>query len=64
SLTVNSVSHKNIYLNLIPHTQQVTTLGRLQVGDAVNIEVDTIARYVKRLLPPAPYAPDGGFGVA
>lgn len=64
SLTVNSVSHKNIYLNLIPHTQQVTTLGGLQVGDAVNIEVDTIARYVKRLLPPIPHAQDGGFDIA
>lgn len=64
SLTVNTVSHKNIYLNIIPHTQQWTTLGRLKVGDAVNIEVDTIARYIKRLLPQLPHTPDGGFGVA
>lgn len=67
SLTVNNVSHKNIYLNIIPHTQQWTTLGGLKVGDLVNIEVDTIARYIKRLLPHLhttnSFAPDGGFDI-
>jgi len=37
-------------VNVIPHTQNVTTLGALSVGDAVNFEVDMIARYLDRLL--------------
>ena len=37
-------------INLIPHTLTATTLGALQAGDAVNLEVDLIARYVERLL--------------
>jgi riboflavin synthase len=51
SLTVNNVEGTRFDVNLIPHTLQVTTLGGLQVGDAVNIEIDVIARYVDRLLP-------------
>jgi riboflavin synthase len=50
SLTVNNVEELRFDVNIIPHTQQVTTLGALQVGDAVNIEIDVIARYVERLL--------------
>ncbi|MDT8439240.1 MAG: riboflavin synthase [Wenzhouxiangellaceae bacterium] len=50
SLTVNRVDGPRFELNLIPHTLEVTTLGRLEVGDAVNLEVDSIARYVERLL--------------
>ncbi len=50
SLTVNGVQEDNVSLLLVPHTRQVTTLGRLAVGDAVNLEVDLIARYVERLL--------------
>jgi riboflavin synthase len=50
SLTVNDVETARFAVNLIPHTQQVTTLGALKVGDAVNIEIDVIARYVERLL--------------
>jgi riboflavin synthase len=50
SLTVNEVEGATFGVNLIPHTQQVTTLGGLKVGDAVNLEVDTLARYVERLL--------------
>ncbi len=54
SLTVNRVadSHKGceFEINLIPHTLQVTTLGALQPGQRVNLEIDLIARYVERML--------------
>jgi len=50
SLTVNQVQTNQFTVNLIPHTLQVTTLGQCQVGDAVNIEVDIMARYAQRLL--------------
>lgn len=50
SLTVNEVDGARFGVNLIPHTQAVTTLGRLDVGSRVNVEVDAIARYVERLL--------------
>lgn len=50
SLTVNRVTGKFFELNLIPHTLEVTTLGRLTPGDPVNLEVDQIARYLERLL--------------
>lgn len=49
SLTVNEVSGTAFGVNLIPHTQTVTTLGALRVGARVNLEVDTVARYVERL---------------
>lgn len=50
SLTVNEVQGAAFGINLIPHTQAVTTLGALRVGTRVNMEVDQIARYVERLL--------------
>ena len=50
SLTVNEVHGAMFGINLIPHTQAVTTLGRLRPGTRVNLEVDQIARYVERLL--------------
>jgi riboflavin synthase len=50
SLTVNDVSDGTFMLNIIPHTAEVTTLGRLQPGDQVNVEIDVIARYVARYL--------------
>jgi len=50
SLTVNEVEGVRFGVNLIPHTQAVTTLGALRVGGRVNVEVDQIARYVERLL--------------
>jgi riboflavin synthase len=50
SLTVNEVQGVRFGINLIPHTQAVTTLGALRVGARVNVEVDQIARYVERLL--------------
>ena len=49
SLTVNEVEGNRFGVNLIPHTQQVTTWGEAAVGDAVNLEIDTLARYVARL---------------
>jgi len=54
SLTVNEVAGASFGVNIIPHTQAVTTLGALTAGAAVNLEVDQLARYVERLLrPPA-----------
>ncbi|MGH8459125.1 MAG: riboflavin synthase [Nevskiales bacterium] len=50
SLTVNEVNGNGFGVNLVPHTLSVTTLGRLQPGDRVNLEVDLIARYLERLL--------------
>lgn len=49
SLTVNEVEGNRFGVNLIPHTQSVTTWGAARVGDAVNLEIDTLARYVARL---------------
>ena len=49
SLTVNEVEGASFGINFIPHTRKVTTWGTVAVGDAVNLEVDTMARYVARL---------------
>ena len=54
SLTVNAVEDQpdgsvHFGLNIIPHTAEVTTLGALGTGDEVNLEIDTVARYLKRL---------------
>ncbi|MBA4489290.1 riboflavin synthase [Paracoccus sp. S1E-3] len=49
SLTVNEVDGNRFGINLIPHTQEVTTWGTVKVGDKVNLEIDTLARYVARL---------------
>ncbi len=49
SLTVNAVADNEFEVNLIPHTLEVTTLAQRRVGDAVNIEVDLMARYAERL---------------
>ncbi|WP_417612184.1 riboflavin synthase [Parasphingorhabdus sp.] len=53
SLTVNAVSDEapgtQFSLNIIPHTAQVTTLGELQPGRAVNLEIDILARYLARM---------------
>jgi riboflavin synthase len=56
SLTVNAVEGARFEVNLIPHTQSVTTLGRLVPGTPVNLEVDMLARYAERLLGPAEVA--------
>ncbi len=50
SLTVTSIKDNRFSVALIPHTLQVTTLGRKREGDTVNIEVDMIARYLANLL--------------
>jgi len=50
SLTVNEVEGNRFGINIIPHTQAVTTLGQAKVGQRVNLEVDMLARYVQRLL--------------
>jgi riboflavin synthase len=52
SLTVNEVEGGRFGVNLIPHTLEVTTLGRLGAGATVNLEIDQVARYVERLLAP------------
>jgi len=52
SLTVNEVVGASFGVNIIPHTQAVTTLGALTAGASVNLEVDQLARYVERLLTP------------
>jgi riboflavin synthase len=48
SLTVNSIEDDVFGVNLIPHTWDVTTLGRLAVGSRVNLEIDMLARYLAR----------------
>jgi riboflavin synthase len=54
SLTVNEVTDQedgtcHFSVNIIPHTAQVTTIGSLQRGDKVNLEIDVLARYLKRM---------------
>jgi len=50
SLTTNTVDQADFSINLIPHTLEATTLGTLQAGAKVNLEIDLIARYVERML--------------
>lgn len=63
SLTINRVEDIapgtaqaccRLWINLIPHTIEVTTLRHLKPGDRVNLEVDLVARYLERMLPAAP----------
>lgn len=49
SLTVNEVQGTIFGVNIIPHTKDVTTWGQARVGDLINLEIDTMARYVARL---------------
>lgn len=49
SLTVNEVEGDEFGINLIPHTKEATTWGDVRAGDLVNLEIDTLARYVARL---------------
>ncbi|MDV3458536.1 riboflavin synthase [Sphingomonas sp. HF-S4] len=53
SLTVNSLEDTpdgvNLHLNIIPHTAAVTTFGDIQSGQAVNLEIDVLARYLQRM---------------
>ena len=53
SLTTNTVNGADFSINLILHTLEATTLGELQPGKEVNLEIDLIARYVERMLDPA-----------
>ncbi len=53
SLTVNEVKANTFGVNIIPHTQAVTTFGALSSGSRVNMEIDVIARYVARVLQPS-----------
>jgi riboflavin synthase len=50
SLTVNEVEGSCFGVNLVPHTQVETTLGKLSTGEMVNVEIDMLARYIARLL--------------
>jgi riboflavin synthase len=50
SLTVNNVNGAQFELNIVPHTLVETTLGQLDVGSEVNLEMDVIARYLERLV--------------
>jgi len=54
SLTVNEVDGARFGVNFIPHTKEATTWGAAKTGDAVNLEIDTLARYVARLQDWAP----------
>ena len=49
SLTVNEVEGARFGVNIIPHTKEVTTWGMAAEGDRINLEIDTVARYVARL---------------
>ncbi len=49
SLTVNEIAHDEVSINLIPHTMQHTMMQHAKAGDAVNLEIDLIARYVERM---------------
>ena len=48
SLTINSVYKDKFTVNIIPHTNSITTLGKLKKGDKVNMEVDLLARYINK----------------
>lgn len=50
SLTIAGLSEREFWVALIPHTLEVTTLGRLRLGDPVNLEADMIGKYVEKLL--------------
>ncbi len=52
SLTVNELTPTGFGVNLIPHTLAHTSFGTMAVGDAINIEIDLLARYVERLMSP------------
>ncbi|NUR70073.1 MAG: riboflavin synthase, partial [Hamadaea sp.] len=59
SLTVVEVGDASFSVSLIPTTLELTTLGRKGIGDAVNIEVDIVAKYVEKLVAPQSGAPKG-----
>ena len=53
SLTVNDVQGSEFGVNIVPHTLEHTIMGGYEPGPAVNLEVDLIARYLEKLMPPA-----------
>lgn len=57
SLTVNEVDDAGFAVNLIPHTRENTTLSSIAPGAVVNVEIDMLARYIRRALAFAPGAP-------
>lgn len=59
SLTLVDVQPERFSVALIPHTLQVTTLGRKHAGDAVNLETDLLAKYVQQQLQPPANPPQG-----
>ncbi len=50
SLTVNEITNNTFVVNIIPHTQNITTFGTSRIDDRVNLEIDLLSRYVARLL--------------
>jgi len=50
SLTINKVEGAEFSVNIVPHTLKETTLGAINVGDSINLEVDLLARYMERLM--------------
>jgi len=50
SLTINNVEGAEFSVNIVPHTLKETTLGAINVGDSINLEVDLLARYMERLM--------------
>jgi riboflavin synthase len=52
SLTVVDATDETFSIALIPHTLEVTTLGRLQINDKVHLETDILAKYVQRAIAP------------
>jgi riboflavin synthase len=51
ALTIAALDEETFEVALVPHTLEVTTLGRLEPGDPVNLEADVLAKYVERLIP-------------
>jgi riboflavin synthase len=49
SLTIAELREGGFTVALVPHTKEVTTLGRVSLGDEVNLEVDMLAKYVEKL---------------
>jgi riboflavin synthase len=54
SLTLVDVEPTRFSVALIPHTLEATTLGRLQIGDRVNLETDLLAKYAQKQMPDVP----------
>lgn len=64
SLTVATVDARSFAVSLIPHTADVTILGKKRVGDVVNLETDIIGKYVEKLLQPREEAKTSNLSLA